>query len=151
MSSLNDFFIQYGYLGMFFASFLAGSFVPFSSEAVMSVLLIATDMNPIFTVLAATLGNVLGSIFNYGLGRMGNADTISRWLKIAPHRLEQAQRWADRYGVWLGFFAFLPIIGTAIAVVLGLMRANFWGTSAMFLLGKLLRYILVAGTAVALS
>ena len=150
MSTINEFFIQYGYFGMFLAALLAGSLVPFSSEAVMGALLIATDMNPVMTVVAATIGNIAGSMFNYSLGRLGDLEKVSKWLKIKPKRMEKAQRWVNQRGVWVGFFCFLPILGTAIAFVLGMMRTNIWKSLIAISIGKLLRYILVASTVVAL-
>ena len=41
MDLLYDILINYGYLGMFLIGFLAGSFIPFSSETVMTALLAA--------------------------------------------------------------------------------------------------------------
>ena len=43
----------------------------------------------------------------------------------------------------MAFFAFLPTIGEAIAIVLGLMRSNVWITAGSMLAGKTLRYIVV--------
>lgn len=146
---MEDFFIQYGYWGMFLAAFLAGSFIPFSSEAVMGALLIATDMDPVLTVASGTAGNFLGSLVNYGIGRLGNVERLRQWLKIKPRRMEQAQRWATRRGAWLGFFAFLPILGTAICLVLGVMRANVLIFCLTMLTGKILRYIIVAASVLA--
>ena len=46
----------------------------------------------------------------------------------------------------MAFFAFLPTIGEAIAIVLGLMRSNVWLTGSAMLAGKTLRYIVVLAT-----
>ena len=43
----------------------------------------------------------------------------------------------------MGFFAFIPILGSAITILLGLMRANFVITFASITVGKLVRYILL--------
>ena len=40
----------------------------------------------------------------------------------------------------MGFFTFLPFIGEAIAIALGLMRSNVAITSLSMLTGKLMRY-----------
>lgn len=58
---------EYGHLGLFFASFLAATILPFSSEVVLGVLL-SHDFSPYVMVFVATTGNVLGSAVNYGLG-----------------------------------------------------------------------------------
>lgn len=150
MEALDAFFIQYGYWGMMLASLLAGTFVPFSSEAVMGALLATTSMDPWVTVLAATAGNVAGSMVNYCLGRMGRIESVCAWLHVKPRQMQRALRWTDRYGAWIGFFAFLPLIGTAISIALGLVRAPVWGVFLATLAGKFLRYLIVAYSVAAL-
>ena len=46
-------------------------------------------------------------------------------------------------GAWMGFFAFLPILGSAITVVLGLMRANVGITLVSMTFGKFIRFALL--------
>lgn len=127
---------------MFLASLLAGSVLPFSSEAVMAGLL-AAGLNPWPLVVYGTIGNVIGSLFNYFIGTLGRLDWIEKYLHVKPDKLDRAQRLMARYGAWIGFFAFLPIIGSAIAIVLGLVRANIWVTLFSFTLGKIFRYLLI--------
>ena len=127
---------------MFLASLLAGSVFPFSSEAVMAGLL-AAGLNPWPLVVYGTIGNVIGSLFNYFIGTLGRLDWIEKYLHVKPDKLDRAQRLMAQYGVWIGFFAFLPIIGSAIAIVLGLVRANIWVTLFSFTLGKIFRYLLI--------
>ena len=127
---------------MFLASLLAGSVFPFSSEAVMAGLL-AAGLNPWPLVVYGTIGNVMGSLFNYFIGTLGRLDWIEKYLHVKPDKLDRAQRLMARYGAWIGFFAFLPIIGSAIAIVLGLVRANIWVTLFSFTLGKIFRYLLI--------
>lgn len=150
MDSLNDFFISYGYWGMGIASFLAGTFFPFSSEAVMAALLAASNMDPVLTVASGTIGNVLGSMVNYFIGSLCKPETVSKWFRIKPNRMETAQRYVMRYGAWMGFFTFIPILGTAISLALGMLKANVWKTLLTTFLGKTLRYIVVAYSVLAL-
>lgn len=145
MDTLIDFLTSYGYWGMLIASFVAGSFFPFSSEAVM-VSLQAAGLAPWGLVVYGTIGNVLGSLFNYGIGRLGRLDWIERYLHVKHDDLERAQRFLAGRGAWMGFFAFLPVIGTGISIVLGLMRANFLVAMLSIAIGKFLRYaVLVWG------
>jgi len=144
MDSLSEFFTSYGYWGMGIASFLAGTFFPFSSETIMAALLAASDMDPVLTVSSATIGNVLGSMVNYFIGSMFEPQTVSRWFRIKPDRMATAQRFVMRYGAWMGFFTFLPILGTAISIALGILKANVWGTFLTTFLGKTTRYIVIA-------
>lgn len=141
---MNDFFIQYGYLGMALASFLAGTFVPFSSEAVMGALLVTTGMDPLLTIISGTIGNVLGSMFNYYVGRIWNIHQISRWMHVKVDKLQKTQNYVERKGSWIALFSFLPTIGTCISIALGLLRANVWLVLIYSAIGKFLRYVVIA-------
>ena len=76
----------YGLWGMLIAAFLAGSFFPFSSEAVMLALL-ATGLDAWELIVWGTIGNVLGSAFNYAVGRMGRLDWVERYLHVSQQSL----------------------------------------------------------------
>lgn len=143
MDVLTNLLLDYGYWGMLVAAFLAGSFFPFSSEAVMLALL-AAGLHPLPLVIYGTIGNVAGSMFNYCVGHMGRLDWIERHLHVKKRDLDKARRFLGGHGAWMGFFAFLPILGSAITIVLGLMRANIPITLTSISLGKAIRYILIA-------
>ena len=142
MDTLIAFLISYGYWGMLVAAFLAGSFFPFSSEAVM-VALMAAGLDNWKLIVYGTIGNVLGSVFNYVVGRMGRLDWVERYLHVKPAQLNKAQQFMRRRGAWMGFFAFLPILGSAITIVLGFMRANPTISLISITIGKLLRYVVL--------
>ena len=137
-------FETYGYWSMLLTGFLAGSVFPFSSEAVMLGSLATPGIEPWTLVIYGTVGNVLGSVFNYGVGRLGRPEWIERWLKIKPEKMDRARRFMEGRGAWMGFFAFVPMLGSAITVTLGLMRANIVITLLSITAGKLLRYYLLA-------
>jgi membrane protein YqaA with SNARE-associated domain len=142
MDILLDFLSQYGYWGMLIAAFLAGSFFPFSSEAVMLGFMAAgLDNWPL--ILYGTIGNVLGSLFNYGVGHLGRLDWVERYLHVKKKDLDKAQRFMAGRGAWMGFFAFLPILGSAITIMLGFMRSNFIISMLSITIGKLLRYVIL--------
>ena len=142
MDAIIDFLINYGYWGMLIAAFLAGSILPFSSEAVMLGLL-AAGLQPVPLVIYGTIGNVAGSMFNYVIGRMGRLDWIEHYLHVKKKSLDKAERFMAGHGAWIGFFFFIPVFGDAITIVLGLMRANIWISFTSITIGKLLRYILL--------
>lgn len=142
MDILLDFLSQYGYWGMLIAAFLAGSFFPFSSEAVMLGFMAAgLDNWPL--IMYGTIGNVLGSLFNYGVGHLGRLDWVERYLHVKKKDLDKAQRFMAGRGAWMGFFAFLPILGSAITIMLGFMRSNFIISMLSITIGKLLRYVIL--------
>lgn len=142
MDWIIEFLSGYGYLGMLLAAFLAGSFFPFSSEAVM-VALMATGLDPWQLMVYGTIGNVLGSVFNYSVGRMGKLEWIEKYLHVKKKDLDKAERFMAGRGAWMGFFAFLPVLGSAITILLGLMRANVVITFVSITLGKIFRYVIL--------
>ena len=141
MDAFLEFLESWGYWGMFVAAFLAGSVFPFSSEAVMLSLLTRLEAWPL--VVYGTVGNVLGSMFNYYVGRLGKLEWIEKYLRIKKEKMDRAERFMAGRGAWMGFFAFLPILGSAITVTLGFMRANPVISILSIAVGKFLRYWLL--------
>lgn len=129
----------YGYWGMTIAAFLAGSVFPFSSEAVMVSLQIA-GLEPWPLFLSASVGNVAGSMFNYYVGTLGRLEWIERYLHIKREKVLRTQAWMENRGVWMGTLCFLPIIGSALSVALGYMRANPYKSFVAISIGKTVRY-----------
>ena len=145
MDTILNFLVDWGYWGMLAAAFLAGSFFPFSSEAVMLALQ-AAGLDPVWLVVYGTIGNILGSVFTYCVGWMGNLVWIERYLHVSRESIEKAEKFMAGRGAWMGFFAFLPLLGSAITIALGLMRANVAISLISISIGKLLRYaVLVFG------
>ena len=142
MDALVDILVTYGLPGMFVSAFLAGSILPFSSELVMAGLQLA-GADPWGLVVWGTLGNTLGGLLNYGIGRLGREEWITRYAKVSPERLERGRRWVHRYGAWAGLLRWLPVVGELITVAMGYLRVN-WATSLLaILVGKGLRYYVV--------
>ena len=142
MDALTDILVNYGYWGMLAAAFLAGSFFPFSSEAVM-IALLAAGLDGWQLVVYGSIGNVAGGMFNYCVGRLGRVDWIERYLHVKRSQLERAQRFMAGKGAWMGVFSFLPILGSAITIALGLMRANIPISLTSIAIGKVMRYVVL--------
>ena len=139
---LTDLLTHYGATGMFAAAFLAGSFFPFSSEAVLLALL-AAGAPPEALLLSATAGNTLGSLFNYGVGSLGREEWITRCTKVSPEKLERGKRWVRRYGAWAGLLAWLPLLGSVITVAMGFLRVPLVYGMVLIGLGKYVRYWII--------
>ncbi len=145
-----DAFIQllteWGYAGMFLSAFLAGTILPFSSEAVL-LACIGLGLDPVASTLATTAGNALGGLTCYWIGHLGKMEWIEKYFKVDQKQMDKAKRFIHGRGSWIALFSFLPVIGDAILIVLGLMRANIWIVAVSMSIGKLLRYaLLVAAT-----
>ena len=142
MEAFIELLTSYGYWGMLMAAFLAGSVLPFSSETVMLILL-GSGLDGWQLVVYGSIGNTLGSVFNYFVGRLGKLEWIEKYLKIKKKNMERAQRFMAGKGAWMGIFAFLPILGSAVTVILGLTRANMLISFISIAIGKFLRYWLL--------
>ena len=142
MDVITDILISYGYWGMLITAFIAGSFFPFSSEAVMMGLM-AAGLDPWGLVVYGTIGNVLGSMFNFFVGHMGKVEWIERYLHVSKEKMDKAIQFMGGRGAWMGFFAFLPVLGSAITIALGLMRANIPISITSITIGKFLRYVIL--------
>ena len=142
MDAIVELLTQWGYAGQFVGGILAGSVLPLNSEIVMAALYV-TGLDPVWLIVWGTLGNFLGSVINYSIGRMGKMVWVERYLKIKREKLDRAQRWVSRYGAWVGLLSWIPLLGSAITVTLGLMRSNIPPTFIAIFIGKLARYVLV--------
>lgn len=144
MDALNELLLGWGWLGLFVSAFLAGTVLPFSSEVVL-LACIAGGTPPVAGVAAATAGNALGGMTCYWVGRLGRTEWIARYLRVGPRELARARRFMRGRGAWMAVLSFLPVVGDAMLIVLGLMRANPWITATAMTAGKLGRYAAVAG------
>ena len=143
VQTLTQIFVDWGYWGMFLSALIAGSALPFASEAVL-VLLIGLGLDPVWCIASATVGNTLGGMTCYWIGRLGKTEWIVRWLHVDEAKLARARQFLAGRGAVMGFFAFLPYIGTAVAIALGLMRSNQLITALSMFIGKALRYAVIA-------
>lgn len=145
MESIIAFLIDWGYWGMLISAFLAGTIVPFSSETILLALLHPSlGLDPTICVIVATIGNTLGGLTCYFIGRAGNMDWIYKYFKVSEVKLRRMKIILYKRSGFVAFFAFLPGIGTVIAITLGLIRSHLGVVTISMIAGKLLRYILIA-------
>ena len=123
-----------GLWGLFASAFISATLLPGSSEVVL-VGLLTKYPDLLWTAIAvATVGNTCGGVTSYWLGR------------LFPNKAEgKAVAWLKKYGLWTLLFSWVPLFGDALCVAAGWMRFNFWACMALFAVGKLFRYLLVAG------
>ena len=142
MEQLSEILISYGPWGMFLSAFLAGSILPFSSEAIM-VALLTLGGSPWLLLLTASVGNTLGGVSCYCVGRIASPEWLQRTFRIKDKHMQRARALVSRWGAWMGFLCWVPVLGDAILVTLGIMRSHPLATNVTMLVGRTLRYAVV--------
>lgn len=135
-------FVEYGYIGLFLAAFLAATLLPLSSEVVF-VALLAAGLDAWGCILVASMGNWLGGMLNFYMGRLGKINWIEKYLKVKKEKIFKFQNWLEGKGAAMGFFVFAPVVGNVIGLALGFMRANVLIVGVTMFLGKFLRYVVI--------
>jgi membrane protein YqaA with SNARE-associated domain len=134
--------IDLGYPGLFIASFLAATIVPFSSEAVLAAMLLG-PFHPFWCLFWASLGNWGGGMSSFALGWLGRTRTIEKWLRLTPEKISKFNPYVKRWGIWLALFCWLPLVGDIFAVALGFARTPAVASALFMLIGKAARYVAV--------
>lgn len=135
-----EFLLEWGYLGLFIGAFLAATIIPFSSD-ILLVGLLAAGGDIVQTVVWASLGNWAGGMFSYGMGYYGKWEWIEKWFHVKPETLEKQKAKIDRWGSWLAFLSWLPMVGDLFAIGLGFYRVKVLPVALFMLIGKTLRFI----------
>jgi membrane protein YqaA with SNARE-associated domain len=123
---------------------LAATVLPASSEAVLLGLLAAGRGDALVLVAVATVGNTLGSVVNWGLGRGIERLRHRPWFPLSPARYAAASRLFTRYGTWTLLFAWLPVVGDPLTVVAGALRVRLLPFVLLVASGKAARYAAIA-------
>jgi membrane protein YqaA with SNARE-associated domain len=135
-----DSFVEFGFLGLFFASFLGATVIPLSSEIVLSILLAkGYDIN--LSVVVATIGNWLGGLSSYFLGTLGKWHFLEKYFRIKKEKILRFKIKIDKWGSVYAFFCCLPFIGDPLAISLGFFRTNFVQVLFWMFIGKLVKYV----------
>ena len=138
-----EFLVDYGYIGLFIASFLAATVLPLSSELVLGALII-NGLSPQSLVIVATVGNVLGSLTNYALGFWASETVLQKWLKMSESEFVNAEEKFNKYGLPVLLFAWVPVIGDPLTVIAGVMRVRLVWFLILVTIGKFIRYYVLA-------
>ncbi len=136
---------------LFLTAFGAATLLPLQSEAVLAGLLVQGE-NPVTVLLAvATVGNVLGAIVNWWLGRYIERWRDQRWFPVSGATLDRAQARYHRYGRWSLLLSWAPVIGDPLTVVAGVMKESFWSFLILVTLAKAGRYLVLTAAVLGLA
>ncbi len=139
-----------GYGGLFVVSLLAATIFPAQSESVLVGLLLLGRHSPWILVSVASVGNILGAVINWVLGRYIETWRGSAWFPVSEDSLKRAQSWYHRLGRWSLLVSWLPIIGDPLTLVAGIMREPFLSFLILVAIGKIARYVALAAVTLGL-
>jgi membrane protein DedA with SNARE-associated domain len=135
---LNSLYGAVGYVGVLIAMAIESAMIPLPSELILPYAgFLVSDPSKIepltkgpwgfwIVVIAATIGNTIGSLIAYAIGAWGGRPFLERWgkyLLIRHHEIELAERFFEKYGSATAFFSrLLPIVRTFISFPAGVAR-----------------------------
>ena len=123
---------------LFSTGFISATLLPGSSEVNLIASLKLGD-NPIWLILlVATIGNTLGGMTNYWIGRLFPEKTPKN------KHVHKAQQWLKKYGYWSLLLSWLPFIGDPLCLAAGWLRMHHWLCLVAILFGKAVRYTTLA-------
>ncbi|AUF95849.1 hypothetical protein CXQ80_08380 [Pseudomonas sp. 02C 26] len=131
------------FVALFLSAFGAATLLPLQSEAVLVGLLLREQHAWLTLLLVATLGNVLGSVVNWLLGRAVERLREHRWFPFSGAQLERAQQRYQRWGQWSLLLSWMPVIGDPLTLIAGIMREPFWRFLLLVTVAKCGRYLVV--------
>lgn len=129
------------FITLFFTSFASATLLPGGSEALF-IYLLTQKLDPTTLLIFATLGNTLGSCVNYWLGKYATTFALRKHY-IKEKYLYKASSIFNKYGSWSLLFSWLPIIGDPLTFVAGVVRYSGWKFVIIVGFAKLVRYIFV--------
>ena len=135
-------FAAYG--GLFMVAFLAATILPAQSETGLAGLILSGEYRVPLLVAIASLGNTLGAIVNWALGRWIERYRDRKWFPARPDQLNKAVGWYHRYGRWSLLLSWVPFIGDTLTVAAGVLREPIWSFIALVALAKTARYVVIA-------
>lgn len=134
-----------GYAGLFVTAFLAATFLPVVSEAVITGLAATGNYETTWLLTVASLGNTFGSVVNWVLGRFLLVFRDRWWFFIDEAHLERATRIFNRCGVWSLLLAWTPFIGDPLTFIAGVLRVPFLIFLVLVAISKTSRYAVLLG------
>ena len=136
--------------GLFAISFAAATILPAQSEAAL-VGLQDAGYPVVLLIVVASIGNTLGAVVNWALGRGVERFKDRRWFTVSPSSLDRASAWYRRWGRWSLLLSWAPIGGDALTVAAGVLREPFWSFLVLVAIAKTGRYVVLAAATAGLT
>ena len=135
--------ILFSYFQLFLISFLAATILPFSSEVVLTTMYLSNSFEPYFLLIFASIGNIMGSITNWYLGKKITLFQSRKWFPVTPDQLERSRKYFQKYGLWSLLLAWVPIIGDPLTLLAGVLKVRFGIFFVLVSISKISRYVFI--------
>ncbi len=131
LCTYNTLFIhKCNYVGVFVLMALESMIAPVPSELVMpfaGFLIFTGHFDPVWVMVASSLGSIVGSLISYGMGVLGEPVVLryGRYLLLNPHHLEWTKNFFNRHGGKTIFISrFIPVVRHLISIPAGMARMS---------------------------
>ena len=128
---------------LFIISFLAATILPLSSEIVLTTMLITNLFEKNILLIVVSSGNILGSVFNWYLGKKIIIFQDRKWFPVSPKQLNKSQKYFQKYGLWSLLLAWVPVIGDPLTLLAGVLKVRFSIFFILVSISKISRYIFI--------
>lgn len=135
--------ILISYFKLFIISLLAATILPLSSEIVLTTMLLTNLFEKNLLLILASSGNILGSIFNWYLGKKIIIFQDRKWFPVSPEQLNKSQKYFQKYGLWSLLLAWVPIIGDPLTLIAGVLKVRFIIFFILVSISKISRYVFI--------
>lgn len=122
---------------------MVATIVPFGSEMYFGSLLSLGKYNNFFLLVAASLGNILGSVFNWVCGYYINYFIQKSWFPIKQNKIKKGTEIFNKYGKWSLLLSWVPFIGDPLTFAAGILRYSFIPFLILVSIGKIGRYLVI--------
>ena len=135
--------ILFSYFQLLIISFLAATILPFSSEVVLTTMYLSNSFETYLLLIFASLGNILGSITNWYLGKKITIFQDRKWFPVSADQLNRSQKYFQKYGLWSLLLAWVPVIGDPLTLLAGVLKVRFGIFFLLVSISKISRYVFI--------
>jgi len=122
---------------------MVATIIPFGSEVYFITLLSLEKYNHFILFLVVSVGNVLGSLFNWICGFYINFFIKNSWFPINNKIIDRGNKLFIKYGKWSLLISWFPLIGDPITFAAGTLRYPIIPFLVLVSIGKVGRYLII--------
>ncbi len=135
------------YAAMMGTAFLAATLVPLGSEVALIAAIKSGLGSPFGFLVAASIGNIAGCVFNWWLGLNLRRFEDRSWFPVTRDNIAAASSRFNRYGKWALLFSWVPFIGDPLTLVAGILGVPLRVFLPLVAIGRIGRYVVVTALA----